>query len=94
MAKQQLKKTEVTAEEADARAREVEQQMTDDERVLAHRQSHRPRSLDWRPAGQAHPRRRQEYERWLYARYPAARRPSDTKLRRQFGRHESRLSAG
>jgi beta-glucosidase len=32
MAKQQLKKTEVTAEEADARAREVEQQMTDDER--------------------------------------------------------------
>jgi beta-glucosidase len=32
MAKQQVKKTEVTADEAGARAREVEQQMTDDER--------------------------------------------------------------
>ena len=32
MAKQQVKKTEASAGDADARARETEQQMTDDER--------------------------------------------------------------
>ncbi len=52
----------------DERARATEQQMTDDERFSLILSLQAP----LRPARQAHPGRRQEHERRLYARRPAA----------------------
>ena len=85
--------TSEALEDVDVRAREVEQQMTDDERFSLIVSLIGPVPSIGRSPRRAHSERGQEHERGLHARRAAARHPGAAELGCEHGRYQSRLPA-